>query len=131
MMRICSAIALVTLSVALIGCGAAGEESASIEPAMEFKGKPEPKFVGTWKAKDRDSTYQLKEDGKYQHTGTVTRQGNTYPNNFEGDWAATDDRIYFKDPAGNPVPYAWKLEGNTLTISRTGTIKSDIVLEKK
>lgn len=101
-------------------------------PVTAFEGTPDEKFAATWKTTDGMSTYVLEKDGKYKLDSTIPVRGQSpIRSKTEGEWRIKDGRMLFKDPQGNVVPYALKLEGDTLELSLTGRMKAKTVLKKQ
>jgi hypothetical protein len=128
-------LALISLAVIIFSIGCSGNtESAEGPPEptkVPFVGEPEPRFVGTWKLDGKDSTYTIRKDGTYSFKGMVSTQGGSFENKFDGEWKANDGQLLFKDGQGAVVPYNYKLEGNKLTLTLTGTMKRETVLLKQ
>ncbi|HEY0866446.1 MAG TPA: hypothetical protein VGE01_03660 [Fimbriimonas sp.] len=110
------------------GCMAPDDATTAEKPALLFEGLPDSRFVGTWKSDTGNSTYNLKEDGSYHIKSKVTNRGQTFDTESDGEWRAKEDRLLFKDPQGNVVPYLFKLDGRKLTLTMTGSMKGETVL---
>jgi len=122
------------LSVTPLIAGCAKEddgESAPEKPKIAFEGKPDPALVGFWKQDTRDASYNIKADGTFDYKGKVATPGGTIDASFSAPWLVNGDLVLFKDQLGNVSQYKYKIEGDKLTLSRTGSIKLDTVFHKK
>ena len=113
----------------LAGCS---DPDEGLEPAapppVAFEGKPDARFVGTWKVKGRDSTYILKKDGSYSFKGKVSTPSGVIDNSFEATWLTNGDKLLLKDASGNVTPYLFNLEGSSLKLTTTGSLKHETVM---
>jgi hypothetical protein len=132
-MKRCHSLVLAAgLVLAVTGCQSSEEGVPTDDrPKVVFEGKPDERFVAVWNSKETaGNAYTIKGDGTYSYKGVVFMQGKKIDNQFEGEWLVNGDRLLFKDKNGNVVPYAYKFEGDTLTLSLTGRLKRDTVLIK-
>lgn len=131
--RVVSIAGLALSLLSGFGCTSPNDELVPAErPVTAFEGTPDGKFVGTWKSTDGVSTYQLEKDGKYKLDSNIPVRGQSpIQSKSEGEWRVNGDRMIFKDPQGNVVPYSFKLEGETLELSLTGRMKAKTVLKRQ
>jgi len=126
--RISFALVLATVT---LGCGARDSDAlvSSDRPKVAFDGKPDPRFVGTWKT-TTGSLYKFERDGSYTLDGNVKTPGGIMKNHVVGSWGYKDTTMQFKDANGIVVPYTCSLEGTTLKLTSVGTLKRELVLSR-
>lgn len=118
---------------ALLALGACqeGAEVEKFDPAsVKLEGSPDPKFVGSWES-DKGATYVFKEDGTYSLRNSVKTQQGGFEIKVDAEWRLKGDKLLMEDSSKLVVPYSYKLEGSTLTLTSTGTSKMETVLKKK
>lgn len=124
----------VTTGLVVFISGGCQPTSADVEepqkPPVAFQGKPDAKFVGTWKTVDKRSVYSFKADGAYTIKTHVNTPGGGMDTQTDGSWLADAEHFLMKDKAGNVVPYNFKVEGNKLSLSLTGSMKRETVMVK-
>ena len=124
---------LLLLGTWLVGCAPkdTDEEITSTEPnSTRFEGKPDAKYAGAYKTVDGLSTYKFGSDGDFTLDGKVKSPSGVFDQHVKGQWALNGDRILFQYN-GTTVPYAYRLAGNRLTLSLTGSLKKETVLVKQ
>jgi hypothetical protein len=127
---------LLAISIAVLalagGCTPADADATEEAPkVVAFGGKPDEKFAGKYKTVDGDRTYSFESDGKFRLDGTIDNRGQKMPVKVEGAWSVDGDRFLVKDQSSNVVPYTYTLEGKTLTLTLTGSMKNKTILTKQ
>jgi hypothetical protein len=118
-----------------LGCNKSDEEAPDITPEnriIEFKGKPDAQYVGTWKLKNADIRYKLEADGKYRYFGTVSSPGGVQKIDASGKWAVEGNTFYVtSDKDGQVSDYDFMLEGKVLTLTSKGMRKVKSTYDKE
>ncbi|HVL38014.1 MAG TPA: hypothetical protein VM328_01360 [Fimbriimonadaceae bacterium] len=125
-------LACLLLALLMMGCGSSSDDLVEAEkPPVAFEGKPDERLVGKWQVPADSSTYTFNQDGTYDFVGKVSTRGGSFDNKFTGAWLVKDDRVLFKDAQGNVVPYVFRIEGDRLTLSLTGSLKNETVMVRQ
>ena len=123
-----------TLLIAAVGCSKNEDEELPMPVAtnVSFDGAPEEKYAGTWKTADGISTYFIDKSGTYKADSVIPMKGQApMKTHIEGEWKASGEQLLFKDAKGNVVPFSCKLDGDTLELSLTGSMKRKIVMKRQ
>lgn len=112
------------------GCQPAPEPEEFDPTSVKLEGSPDPKFVGTW-ASEKGATYVFKEDGTYSLRNSVKTQQGGFEIKVDAQWRLSGDKLLMEDSSKLVVPYRYKLEGASLTLTSTGASKMETVLKKK
>lgn len=114
------------------GCAVEADSSATQGNSVPFKGVAEERFAGTWKTTNGVSVYELLKDGTYKLESKIAVRGQApFTSRLQGEWRVSGDRMLFKDGNGNVVPYAFVLNGDTLTLTLTGMMKNKTVMKRQ
>lgn len=123
-------LGLLAVSFALYGCQP-GDEAEEFDPAsVKLEGSPDPRFVGTWES-TKGAAYTFKEDGSYSLRSSVKAQQGSFDIKVDAEWRLNGDKLLVEDAGKLVVPYSYKLEGTTLTLTSLGSSKMQTVLKKK
>lgn len=125
------ALALIVFTLAPLGCSKSDDgDEVKEKPKVAFDGKPDPRFVGRWTAADGTSHYDLKANGSFDYDGVAKTPGGEIKNKFSANWCVKDSDILFTDRDKNVTPYAFKLEGDKMTMTSKGSLKLVTVLTR-
>lgn len=134
-MKQISLISLSLISILVTGCNKESEATPDITPGtrtIEFKGKPDAKYVGIWKLKNADIRYKMESDGKYKYYGTVSSPGGVQKIDASGKWAVEGRTFYVtSDKDGQVSDYDVTLEGKVLTLTSKGMRKVKSTYDKE
>ncbi len=121
---------MLAVILALGGCQSGGEVEEFDPGSVKLEGTPDPKFVGTWE-NEKGASYIFREDGSYSLRNSVKTQQGGFEVKVDAEWRMNGDKLLMEDSSKLVVPYSFKLEGATLTLTSTGTSKMETVLKKK
>lgn len=118
------------LLVASIACSPPVEEAEFDPTQVKLEGEPDPAIAGTWKSKT-GAIYTFNKDGSYSLRSDVKTQQGAFEVKVDAQWRRAGTRILLEDASKLVVPYEFKLEGNKLTLSSTGSTKITTELTKQ
>lgn len=123
-------VATLVATVMVGACVQPEDDAKPVGPqTVDFQGKPDPKFVGTWKTADARSGLDLAQDGKLTvHVVTASPQGD-HSFDLMGDWLVNSDgdlMLQYLDASKSvtKLKYKTKLEGGKLTLAQPNGLKT-------
>jgi hypothetical protein len=117
-------VAAIAATVLSSGCKHDDDEFAPavLPKTYTFEGKIEPKFAGSWKTADGNSSIDLSKDGSVSMETIIRSVAGKNTSKVSGKWLATSDSIVFQYTIGSQKPttvkYMAALDGNTLTLQQ-------------
>lgn len=123
-------LCLTASGLLLVGCQPTPEPEEFDPTSVKLEGSPDPKFVGSWES-DKGAKYIFKEDGSYSLRNSVKTQQGGFEIKVDAQWRLHGDKLLMEDSSKLVVPYGYKLENNTLSLTSTGTSKMETVLKRK
>lgn len=123
---------IIATGLTLFGCQEKVEVVEAEDPpvrVIEFKGKPDPRFVGKWKDSRAEVFYELNADGSYKYYGTVTSPGGVHKLDAKGKWGVEADKIYFDD-SKSVADSSIQLKGADMVLKTLGQVKIETVYKK-
>lgn len=122
---------LLSVGLAISGCqGESFEEVNTDAPpkrVIEFKGSIDERFVGRWKSKTQDVTYDFMKSGEYTFQGTVQTQGGPMTIDQKGKWLVNSDKLVVIDDKDETFDFTFKLDGTSLSLKTNGQRKIESV----
>lgn len=128
--NVSGAVVGLALLVSSLACSPSAEEPEFDPSQVKLEGEPDPAMAGTWKSKT-GATYVFNKDGSYSLRSDVKTQQGAFEIKVDAQWRRSGTRILLEDSSKLVVPYEYKLEGNKLTLSSTGSSKITTVLTKQ
>lgn len=104
-----------------VGAGASDDSGPPLAPNTPvFEGKVDPKFAGTWKTKDGNSSLQLGKDGALKVETISNSQSGKSDVKVSGQWLVKDKHLTLRYSGKSNEPeviqYTATLSGNSLTL---------------
>ncbi len=117
-------VAALAAAVLSVGCRSPDDEFApAFHPRVyAFEGSVEPKYVGTWRSLDGDSTLNLAKDGVLRIEVVSRSVAGRIVKHYSGQWLADGDGVRFRYRAGaqpdKVLKYRASLAGATMTLKQ-------------
>ncbi|MDR3692906.1 MAG: hypothetical protein P4L46_26235 [Fimbriimonas sp.] len=120
------------LAIPLVGCHKDDVEVIEPEAAPKvFDGVPDAKYAGTWKTENGQSTYWLAADGTYKlQTKIQVSHQKPFLSHLTGRWGAKNDKMEFRDESGNVSTFGFEVQGEKMTLTSLGSLKSKTVMDR-